>query len=133
MSVFPNTILFVSFMFHGFCFFFFYIVEKILLVQKRSSHLLNGVCVFLFFFSPGLCSRDVSVKSRCLTLTPLALQVAVIVDWTPPVRRAVFRASESGGRTLEVMATPLKTDLMGTSSQISLRDTVSNSLIQCYC
>lgn len=91
------------------------------------------VCVFLFFFSPGLCSRDVSVKSRCLTLTPLALQVAVIVDWTPPVRRAVFRASESGGRTLEVMATPLKTDLMGTSSQISLRDTVSNSLIQCYC
>lgn len=90
------------------------------------------VCVF-FFFSSGLCSKDVSVKSRCLTLTPLALQVAVIVDWTPPVRRAVFRASESEGRTLEVMATPLKTDLMGTSSQISLRDMVSNSLIQCYC
>lgn len=37
-------------MFRGF--FFFYIVEKILLVQKRSSHLLNGVCGFFFLPRP---------------------------------------------------------------------------------
>lgn len=73
--------------------------------------------------------RDVSVKNRCPTPIPLVLQEAGTVGLTLPVRKAVFRRSESEGRTPEVMATPLKTDLMGTNHLTCQRDTVSDEFL----
>lgn len=80
----------------------------------------------------GLCLKDVLVKSRCPTLTPLVRQGAGTAGLTLPVRRAVFRRSESEGRTLEAMATHLRTDLMGTSRLTCQKDMVSQTLLDTY-
>lgn len=87
----------------------------------------DSVCVCVSVcLGPSL--RGVSAKSRCRTPTLLAQQGVGTVDLTRPVRRAVSRHSESGGRSREVMATPLRTDLMGISRLTCQRDMVSHTV-----
>lgn len=89
------------------------------------------MCVFVCLcvcVCVGLCLRDVSVKSRCPTPTPLVRRVVGTAVLTPPVRRTVFKHSESEGRILEAMATPLRTDRTGTSPLTCLKDMVSPTL-----
>lgn len=74
--------------------------------------------------SSDLFSRAASAKSRCPTPTPPAPRAAGTAGWTHRVRRAVCRLCESEGRTPEVMATPLRTDLTGINRLICQRDTV---------
>lgn len=85
------------------------------------------VCMFVCV---GRCLRDVSAKSHCPTLTPLVRRGVGTVGLTHPVKRVVFRHSESEDRTLEAMATPLRTDLMGTNRLTCPRDMVSQNCLE---
>ncbi|MEQ2178551.1 hypothetical protein GOODEAATRI_015247, partial [Goodea atripinnis] len=107
-----------------------YVAFISLLTQALSK---TTLFVFYGFTYLGLFLRGVSVKSRCPTPTPPALQGAGTAGWTHQVRRAACRLSESGGRTPEVMATPLRTGLMGISRLICQRDMVSygKNIITC--
>lgn len=78
----------------------------------------------------GLSLRDVSVKSRFPILTLLVQRGAGTVGLTRPVRRTVFRCSESEGRTPGAMATPLRIDLRGTNRLTYQRDMVSPAVLE---
>lgn len=90
--------------------------------DKAADRSRDCWCVWM---CAGLCLRDASTKSHFPIQTPPGQRVVGTVALSHPVRRTVFRCSESEVRTLEATVIPLRADHMDTNHQTCLRDMVS--------